>query len=332
MTIRQTIDQLADRILDNNYQAQEADVAFIEQLEGADLQYLFAAASRLREQYFGRTVSLCSIVNAKSGLCTEDCAFCAQSAHHRTGVPVYPLIDREQLLEGAEKAAGYGSDCYGIITSGTGIAKGEELDKICEAVREIIRRGTVRPSCSLGIIDEETARTLASAGVYMYHHNLETAASFFPNICTTHDYQDDVETVKAVKRAGMEVCCGGIFGLGESFAQRIELLLLLRELAVDSIPVNFLDPVAGTRLEDAANLTPLDCLKTIAMCRFIVPDKKITVCGGREKNLRELQSWIFAAGANGMMTGDYLTKKGRNPDADRQLLIDLKLRPVTCAH
>ena len=163
-----------------------------------------------------------------------------------------------------------------------------------------------------------------------YHHNLETSRSFFPRICTTHDYEDDVATIRAAKSVGLRVCCGGIFGLGESFAQRVEMALTLRELAVDSIPLNFLNPVAGTRLEAADNLTPLECLTIIAVYRFLLPGTRLAVCGGREKNLRELQSWMFLAGADGTMTGNYLTTPGRPPELDRQLMKDLELTVETC--
>jgi biotin synthase len=217
------------------------------------------------------------------------------------------------------------------VTSGTGIKPGEELDKICRAMRLIRQETAIKPSCSLGIMDYDTSLKLKEAGMVTYHHNLETARSFFPSICTTHNYEDDVETIRAVKRAGLNVCCGGIFGLGESFAQRIELAETLRELEVDSVPMNFLDPVEGTKLADASFLTPMECLKTIAIFRFMLPQKNITVCGGRETNLRELQSWIFLAGASGMMTGNYLTKAGRLPELDRQMLTDLELTLEVCA-
>ncbi len=179
-------------------------------------------------------------------------------------------------------------------------------------------------------MDEETALRLKTAGMETYHHNLETARSFFPQICTTHDYEDDVATIRVAKAVGLRVCCGGIFGLGESFAQRIEMALTLRELNVDSIPLNFLNPVAGTRLETADNLTPLECLTIIAVYRFLLPGKRLSVCGGREKNLRELQSWMFLAGADGTMTGNYLTTPGRPPELDRQMLKDLDLPVEGC--
>lgn len=309
-----------------------ADEAFrLTAAEGADLHLLFACASRIRENSLGNAASLCSIINAKSGRCPENCAFCAQSSAHKTNVQVYPLVDEEELVRCAKSAEQNGARCYGIITSGTGIKPGEELEKICRALRRIKAETSIEPSCSLGIMNYDTALLLKQAGMVTYHHNLETSRSFFPSICTTHDYENDVETVRAAKRAGLKVCCGGIFGLGESFAQRIELAETLRELDVDTVPINFLNPVEGTRLADADFLSPMECLKIIAIYRFMLPEKSLTVCGGREKNLRELQSWIFLAGASGMMTGNYLTTPGRPPELDQQLLADLELTVARCS-
>ncbi len=298
--------------------------------DGPDLYLLFAEAGRIREQRVGRNVTLCSIINAKSGKCPENCAFCAQSAHHDTAVANYALVDEKQMVDCAKQAEANGASCYGIITSGTGIGKGAELDRICATLRRIRAEASILPSCSLGIMDDETALILKEAGMVTYHHNLETARSFFPAICTTHDYEDDVQTVRAAKRAGLKVCSGGIFGLGESFEQRVEMALTLRELEVDSIPVNFLDPVEGTALAHADFLTPMECLKIIAVYRFLLPERQIKVCGGRDRNLRELQSWIFMAGASGMMTGNYLTKAGRDPEVDRRLIRDLGLGIAEC--
>ena len=299
--------------------------------QGSAIFDLFRGASRIKERFVGPEVHLCSIINAKSGRCAEDCAFCAQSAHHSTDAPVYPLVEEERLLESARLAESSGSACFGIITSGTTV-NGRELEQILAALRRIRRETTILPSCSLGIIDQQTAEQLKEAGMDTYHHNLETAESFFPSICTTHHYRDDVDTVRAVKKAGVKVCSGGIFGLGESAAQRVEMAFTLKELDVDSVPLNFLNPIEGTKLEKAANITAMECLKTIAIYRFLLPDKRITVCGGREKNLGDLQSWIFFAGANGTMIGNYLTTLGRNVEVDLKMFSDLGLKTVMCAH
>jgi biotin synthase len=329
MTQRTFIQKTAEQVLNGN-PASAADALRLAHSEGSELPLLFAEASRIREHFKGNSASLCSIINAKSGRCPENCAFCAQSAFHATNAQVYPLVDEDEIVNCARNAEQNGARCYGIITSGTGIQSGAELEKICRAVRRIKAETGIDPSCSLGILDTATAQTLKDAGMVTYHHNLETSRSFFPNICTTHDYEEDVETVRAVKRAGLKVCCGGIFGLGEDFSHRVELAETLRELDVDTVPINFLNPVAGTRLAEADFLTPMECLKIIAVYRFMLPEKDLAVCGGREKNLRELQSWIFLAGASGMMTGNYLTTPGRDPERDRQMLTDLGLTVGVC--
>jgi biotin synthase len=329
MEIRKFIQNMSDKVIAGGELAPD-EALRLSTAAGSDQYLLFAEASRIREHFKGNSASLCSIINAKSGRCPENCAFCAQSSAHTTNAQVYPLVDEEEIIRCAHSAEKNGARCYGIITSGTGIQPGAELEKICRAVRRIKDETGIDPSCSLGILDVTTALLLKEAGMVTYHHNLETSRSFFPTICTTHNYEDDVETIRAVKQAGLKVCCGGIFGLGEGFEHRVEMAETLRELGVDTIPINFLNPVEGTRLADANFLTPLECLKIISVYRFMLPDKNIKVCGGREKNLRELQSWIFLAGASGTMTGNYLTTPGRDPELDRQMLHDLELTIGEC--
>ncbi len=290
--------------------------------KGAALTAFMAGAQLLKETFCCDQAELCSIINAKSGLCAENCSFCAQSAHHRTDVSVYGLKSAEEMVAGARQAEQMGSGCYGIVTSGTRVEPGQEFDELLNAIRRIRAELKVAPSVSIGMLDERAARALVEAGCVTYHHNLETARSFFHQICTTHDYDEDVETVRVAKASGMKVCCGGIFGLGESLEQRIEMGLTLRELDVDSVPLNFLSPIAGTPLERSNELAPLDCLRIICLYRYLLPNKKISVCGGREHNLREFQSAIFMAGASGMMIGNYLTKAGRSLALDQQLLED----------
>ena len=324
-----TLAEMAGRIMAGG-SINAAEALQLTTVTGPDLFFLFAEANSIREHFLGSGIFLCSIINAKSGRCPENCSFCAQSAHHRTDAPVYPLVEEERLVACAKEAEANGSSCYGIITSGTGIAPGEELDRILRAIRRIKNETAISPSCSLGIIDRQTAEALKAAGMETYHHNLETARSFFPEVCSTHDYQEDVDTVRIAKEAGLKVCCGGIFGLGENAAQRVELALTLRELEVDSVPLNFLNPIPGTRLESADNITPLECLRTVALFRFVLPKAKISVCGGRDKNLRDLQSWIFLAGASGAMVGNYLTTAGRAVEQDWQMLKDLELNVSSC--
>lgn len=298
--------------------------------QGSDLGYLLAGAQQLRQHFKGDHISLCSIINAKSGRCAENCAFCAQSVHHAAEPPVYDLKSLEEIIAGAHEAAENGCHCYGIVSSGSSLQPGPEMERLLEAIRQIRATATVRPSASLGLLDRSAAEALAKAGCAVYHHNLETARSFFPSICTTHDYEQDVETVRVAKQAGMSVCCGGLFGLGESLEQRVELALTLRELDVDSVPINFLAPVDGTPLAGKRLLSPMDCLRIIALYRYILPECQINVCGGRELNLGEFQSWIFMAGASGMMVGNYLTMRGRDLQTDLQMIKDAGLSYGSC--
>jgi biotin synthase len=325
----QAATELLDQVLSGTCPSR-ADGLAILRSRGSEYSIYLAGAHFLKEKIFQDRVQLCSIINAKSGRCTENCAFCAQSAHHNSAPPVYPLKSLEEILEGAARAEREGSHCYGIVTSGTRPEPGPEFETILTAIRKIRETYEIEPSASLGILTEDLAYALADAGCVTYHHNLETARSFFPNICTTHEYEDDVETVRMAKKAGMKVCCGGILGLGESGEQRVELAETLYELNVDSVPLNFLNPIQGTPLAEHCSLTPMDCLRAITMFRYFLPDKPISVCGGRETNLRELQSWIFMAGASGTMVGNYLTTSGRDREVDLQMFNDIEVQANGC--
>ncbi len=288
----------------------------------AELENIFERASESREKYFFNKVSACSVVNARCGGCSEDCAFCAQSQHSSAEVDYYSLLSSEKMFEAAEEAEADNADRIGIVTSGRSVQKGKELDAICDAVRKISSELAVAPCASLGLLDEELLKELKDAGLKRYHHNLETAGSYFSEICGTRSYDDQIQTIKNAKSAGLEVCCGGIFGLGESLAQRIELLDTIRSLDVDSVPLNFLNPIPGTRLEGAENLTPDECLKIIAAARLMMPDKSIRVCGGREFNLKERQPDIFKAGADSLMIGGYLVTSGNPVEEDKKMIAD----------
>ena len=329
VNFREPADQLLQQVL-RGTPPSEAQGLSILNARGAELTAYMANAHSLRERTFGSRIKLCSIINAKSGRCAENCAFCAQSAHFATKAPVFPLKPVAEIVAEAHRAAGEGAHCFGIVTSGTSPKAGPEFAQILEAITRIREELPIEPSASLGILTPEQAMALAEAGCVTYHHNLETARSFFPTICTTHDYEDDVATVRLAKQAGMKVCCGGILGLGESPVQRIEFASTLRELAVDSVPLNFLNPVAGTPLAQAAQLTPMDCLRTITLMRHFLPDKPISVCGGRETNLRELRSMMFMAGASGTMVGNYLTTTGRDRATDLMLFADLEVEIDVC--
>ena len=288
---------------------------------------VLAVSDEARRRNFGDQVKLCGIMNAKSGRCSENCSFCAQSSHFSADADVFPLKDRADMVARARKIKDTGCRAFSIVTSGKGISD-QELDEICRAVEEIKSSFKIECCASLGILDEKQFKRLTDAGLDRYHHNLETAESFFPQVCTTHDYAEDVQTVVIAKESGLEVCSGGLFGLGESPEQRIELAMTLKKLDVDSTPINFLNPIPKTPLAGDLRLTPEECLRTIAVYRLLMLDTDILVCGGREVNLRQLQTLIFAAGANGVMVGDYLTTQGRGIEDDLKMIADLGLRPA----
>jgi biotin synthase len=289
------------------------------------IQPFLERANAFREQYKQNTVFTCGIINAKSGLCSQDCAFCAQSIHHQTGVTTYPLYDQKTLVEQAIGFADAGATHFSIVTSGFQL-NSNEMDTICNAMINIKKKTNLTLCASLGTISAHKANQLKDSGVTNYHHNLETAHSFFDKICTTHNYNDDIKTIHQAKSAGLKVCCGGIMGLGESWEQRVELAFLLKKLDIDCIPINFLNPISGTKLENQPLLSSLEALKCIALYRLIHPEKDIVVCGGREITLKENQSRLFDAGANGLMIGNYLTTPGQQIEKDLSMIQDLGLQ------
>jgi len=297
------------------------DACELAQLPENDTMDLLLCAHKIKKMRRKKETILCSIINAKSGFCSEDCAFCAQSAHHRTEIKTYPLLDEEEIVKSAIELEKKGATRYSMVTSGY-MLKDEELDVICKSATAIRKQTALTVCASLGMLTEAMALRLAEGGIAVYHHNLETSRSFFDEVCTTHNYDDDIETVNLAKAAGMKVCSGGILGLGETWEQRVELAFTLKELDVDGIPINFLNPIAGTRMENRPLLKPLEALKCIAIFRFINPDKNILICGGREVTLRDYQSWAMLAGANGLMIGNYLTTRGRNIKTDIDMVKD----------
>jgi len=286
---------------------------------------LLERARRVRERRCGTRVHLCCIVNAKSGACSEDCAFCSQSRHHDCDPPVYPLISRERALQAAAKAAAHGARCFSLVTGGRSLSGRKERKTILTIVESIRDRTALEVGVSLGILDADFLRELRSAGLSTLHHNLETAPGFYAEICTTHPFEARVDTLVRARQEGLRVCAGGIFGMGESFRQRAELALLLRGLGVDRVPVNFLNAIPGTRLAGRKSLSPLEALHTLAALRLVLPEQEILVCGGREVVLRSLQPLVFLAGADGIMTGNYLTTSGRGVARDQSMLEDLEL-------
>jgi len=306
--------------------ATRSDAQKINSLQGHDdLLMLLAQANRIRNHFRGTRIQLCAIVNAKSGRCSENCIFCAQSAHYKTKIESYQLLNEAKILASAKTAQKNGATHFSIVTSGKGVAGASELKKICSSIHAISQNLGVIPCASLGLLSRDQFLTLFEAGLKRYHHNLETAPSHFSTICTTHQFAERLQTVRRAQEAGLEICAGGIFGLGETPAQRAELAFTLRDLAVDSVPLNFLHPIPGTPAENFPPLAPLEILKTIALFRFIMPRTEIRICGGREAALRTLQPLMYVAGADGTMIGNYLTTSGRNPAIDVQELYDLGL-------
>ena len=314
---------LADRALDGEPVTAAEALAVVSSSDDALLDVL-AAAFRVRFRHHGRDVRLHVLRNAKSGLCPEDCAFCSQSVVHHTGVERYRLQSVEQLVAGAHEAHRMGAVKYCMVTATRGPSD-RELDVICEAVRRIKTEVPINICTSLGILRDGQAERLAAAGVNRFNHNLESSSRHFPEICSTHSFDDRVATVRRVRAAGMEACCGGIMGMGESLEDRVGLALELRALEVESIPVNFLDPRPGTPLAGAPRLSPADCLRALAMMRFVNPSRDIRVAGGREVNLRHLQPLALYP-ANSMFVNGYLTTPGAGWEADMRMIEDLGFR------
>ncbi|MBI5777963.1 MAG: biotin synthase BioB [Planctomycetes bacterium] len=287
---------------------------------------LLHGAHNITNRFLKGKFHLCSIINAKSGRCSEDCKFCAQSAHHHTGVKTYPLVGLAAIKKAYSSAAGTGADGFSIVTSGNELS-GAEVEYLSGAVGRLPRKRNAPYLClSIGRLAGPDIARLKKAGVSKFHHNLETSRRFFPKICSTHSYDERIATIRALQKAGIKVCSGGIFGLGETWTDRIDLARTLKVLKVDSIPLNFLLPVPGTSLEKARRLSPKEALTTIALFRYILPDTDIRICAGREKTLRDLQALIFYAGATGMMIGGYLTQPGREVSDDLQMLSDLGIK------
>lgn len=280
---------------------------------------LLAAADELRRAHTGNKVKTCSIINAKSGRCSENCTFCAQSAHHATDLKDYPLMSVDEMLERVAREEHHSRRC-GIVTAGRGI-KPEELETVCDAISEFQKQGLRQEPCaSLGILSSADFKRLKTAGLKRFHHNLEASRSFFPNICTTHTYDERVATIKKAQKAGFEVCVGAIFGLGETDEDRLDVLEEVRALDPISVPLNFLVPIEGTPMATRKRMSAWEAIKIIALTRCIMPRKDILIGGGRLEVFGDEQHLIFKAGANAMIVGDLLTVKGRAPNADMELL------------
>jgi biotin synthase len=319
---------LGQRVLGGGH-ISRSEALWLFNLEGsADILDLLSWANRIREHYKGNKIHLCSIVNAKAGACSENCSFCAQSSFYQTGSPRYGFIDPEPVQEAAEEANQNQVTAVGLVAAWKGLNEGSMLDEVCERVRELKASGKTRPDVSLGIIkSQRVADRLKEAGVECYGHNLESSRRFFPQTCTTHTYDDRIETIGYLKKAGIKICSGGIIGMGETREDRCDLAFSLKEIGANVVPVNILNPIPGTPFEKNEPLAVMEILKTIACFRFILPRQEIMIAGGRTVNLRDAQSMIFMAGASALMVGNYLTTLNQPVEKDLQMLKDLGLDP-----
>ena len=322
-SLRCKIDSATDKILGGG-KIDISEAFSLSESSGTDLSCLLTAASRVREHFRGLSVDICSIVNAKSGACSEDCRFCAQSSHYSTDAPVYPLIDVDRMDEAARGAKKNGARRFCIVTSGRGIDDDADLRNIARGI-ERVRAAGLSPCATLGTLTHNQLSYLKDAGLHRYHHNIETSREFFPNICTTHTFEERSDLLRHARNIGLSACSGGILGMGETVRDRISMAFSLRDLNVESVPLNFLMPIAGTPMDKVTPISPLEALQAIALFRMVLPDREIRVCGGRGTALGDLHSRIFEAGADGFMIGNYLTRTGLDPESDLRMLKDLGL-------
>ncbi len=284
---------------------------------------LLLVANLVRRKNCGRDIELCGIINAKSGACSEDCKFCAQSARYSVDIPGYPLKSDEEIVAAAKKAKSNGAKRFGIVTSGKRLSP-DEVKSVAGVIRRITEEVGISLCASLGVLDRRTFARLKEAGLSRYHHNIETSGRYFPEIVSTHDHSERINTILDARKMGLEVCSGGILGMGETWQDRIEMALLLEELGVDSVPLNFLVPIKGTPMENAEKISIADAIRSIALFRIVLSDKTIKVVAGRESVLRDFQGLMYMAGANGMMVGGYLTTDGRSVDEDLALVGEIQ--------
>jgi biotin synthase len=333
LTNHARIAQLGQRVLAGGHLSR-AEALWLFHLEGsADRFDLLAWANRIRETFKGNKIHLCSIVNAKAGACSENCRFCAQSSFYQTGAPKYGFVDPEPVREAADEAHRNGVTALGLVAAWRGLSEGPMLDEVCDRIRELKAAGKTRPDASLGLIkSQHVAERLREAGLECYNHNLETSRRFFPQTCTTHTYDDRLETIGHLKRAGIKICSGGIIGMGETREDRCDLAFALKEIGANIVPLNILNPIQGTPFEHHPPLPVLEILQTIACFRFILPRQEIMIAGGRTVNLRDAQSLIFLAGASALMVGNYLTTLNQPVEKDLQMLKDLGLDPAWDRH
>ncbi len=290
----------------------------------ADIERLVEVAWMVRQDNFGESTDMCSLVNAKSGGCAEDCGFCAQSKYADAETPMHALMEPEQMLEHARAAEAAGAHRFCMVTQGQGLSK-RDFAKVLEGARLVARHTNLKRCASIGHMSRDRARQLKEAGIQRVHHNVETARSYYDEVSTTVRYEGRVRTIHAVRDAGLETCVGGILNLGETRRQRVEMAFELAELDPTSVPINLLNPRPGTKFGERDLIDPWDAVKFIAIFRLILPEALFRLCGGRVENLGELQPLAVKAGLNGVMMGNFLTTLGSEPEDDREMFEDLGL-------
>lgn len=308
-------EEMKDKILRGKWIGREEALRLAEE----PLEELRQAADEIRRKVCGSGFDLCTIVNAKCGRCSEDCRYCAQSAHYRTACEEsYPLLSTQELLEDARRNAQQGVLRYSMVTSGRRLSE-EEVEQACESIRRIRAEVPIEVCVSFGLLDEVQFRKIKAAGASRVHCNLESSARYFPSVCTTHTYEEKIRTLQAAKRAGLSICSGGILGLGETMEDRIDMVLTARELGVKSIPVNLLNPIPGTPYENRVPLDNEEACRCVALFRFLIPDASIRLAGGRGL-LGDKGEACFLSGANAAISGDMLTTAGITVETDMELL------------
>jgi biotin synthase len=312
--------ELARRVLDGHALTVDEGLAILGSHDDQLLDVL-SAAFRIRQHHFGKTVQLYFLISAKTGLCPEDCSYCSQSKVSTAKIPKYNILQREQLMEGARMAHERKAKTYCIVISARSPNE-REMEAVATLVPEIKSRYDLKICASLGLLDQPQADRLKACGVDRINHNLNTSADYYGEICSTHSYQDRIATLRSVRKAGMELCSGGIIGMGERDIDVVHMALELRALQVESIPLNFLNAIEGTPLQGHQHLNPRHCLRALAMFRFANPDQEIRIAGGREIHLGSLQPLGLYA-ANSIFVGDYLTTRGQAPEADYKMIEDL---------
>ena len=316
----------------NGQEISYEDAFKLTQIPAIEVPYLAAAANEIRQKFVGDEIESCALSNIKSGNCSEDCKFCAQSGHYKTDSPVYPQISVEEIVNQAKAAEKMGATEFCMVSSGWGATDRREFETVLEATRRISSETSLFVDCSLGFLTGDQMRELKEAGLYRNNHNLEASRDYFEKICTTHKHEERMNHVEMVRHYGIHPCSGGILGMGESPEDRVKLAFELKKIGAHCVPINILNPRVGTPLGDVTPLEPIEIIRYIAIYRFILPKSTLKIAGGREVNLRDLQAMAMQAGANGLILGNYLTTMGRNPSQDIQMLKDLGFKMMANAN